>query len=146
MRKILIVCMGNICRSPVAERLLAVTQEAGLQVSSAGMGALVGHPADALAAEVAASNGVSLNGHVARQFNPALGREQDLILVMDPDFRTAIAADAPELLGRVMLYDHWSGGTGIPDPHGHSRAFHEHVFTRIAQATQAWSGSLAMKW
>lgn len=146
MRKVLIVCMGNICRSPVAERLLAAPHDTKLQVNSAGMGALVGHPADAIAAEVAAANGVSLDGHVARQFTRALGREHDLILVMEPGFRAAIAAEAPELLGRVMLYDHWSGGTGIPDPHGHSRAFHEHVFTRIAQATQAWSCNLAIKW
>ena len=138
--------MGNICRSPVAERLMAASSEAKLRVSSAGIAALVGHPADLIAAEVAAANGVSLDGHVARQFSPALGREQDLILVMEPGFRTAVASEAPELIGRVMLYDHWTGGTGIPDPYGHSRAFYERVFTRIAQATHAWSSNLAMKW
>lgn len=146
MRKVLVVCMGNICRSPLAERLLAAASDARFEVSSAGLGALVGHPADPVAAEVAAARGVSLAGHVARQFTAALGRQHDLILVMEPGFRTAVAAQAPELLGRVMLYDHWSGGTGIPDPYGHSCAFHEQVFERIAQATQAWSCTLATNW
>ena len=146
MRKILVVCMGNICRSPVAERLLAAAGATRWMVSSAGVGALVGHPADPMAAEVAAAHGVSLAGHVARQFTAELGRQQDLILVMEPGFRAAVAAQAPELYGRVMLYDHWSGGSGIPDPYGHSRAFHVQVFDRIAQATQAWSSTLATNW
>jgi len=146
MRKVLVVCMGNICRSPVAERLLAAACEDRLEVGSAGLGALVGHPADAMAAEVAAAHGVTIASHVARQFTPHLGREQDLILVMEPSFREAVGTQAPELLGRVMLYDQWTGASSIPDPIGRSRAFHEQVFHRIADATRAWEARLSMKW
>lgn len=146
MRKVLVVCMGNICRSPVAERLLAAAAPQRWSVSSAGLSALVGHPADPLAADVAAAHGVSLEGHVARRFTAELGRQQDLILVMEPNFRDVVAAQAPELYGRVMVYDHWSGGRGIPDPYGHSRAFHAQVFDRIAQATRTWTSSLVTNW
>ena len=146
MRRVLVVCMGNICRSPVAERLLGAASGGKVEVSSAGLGALVGHPADALAAEVAAAHGISLASHAARQFTAQLGRGQDLILVMEPRYREAVGEQAPELLGRVMLYDQWTGGAGIPDPYGRSRAFHEQVFSLLDTATQAWAVRLSTKW
>ena len=67
MQKILVVCVGNICRSPVGERVLA-DRLPHHQVSSAGIGALVGHGPDKTASDVAAARGVSLEGHIARQF------------------------------------------------------------------------------
>ena len=146
MRKIMVVCMGNICRSPIAERLLGAAANGRWVVSSAGLAPIVGRPADVLAAEVAASHGVSLAAHLARQFSAPLGRQQDLILVMEPAFRRAVGAQAPELLGRTLLYDQWSGATGIPDPYGRSRLFHEEVFHQIAAATEHWALRLTADW
>jgi len=143
---VLVVCVGNICRSPVGERILArelAVRGAGIVVSSAGIGALVGHPADGTAAEVALSHGVDLEGHVARQFSRALGQDHDLILVMEPGHRREIGRAAPDLSGRVMLFDHWTGSTGIPDPYRHPRAVHEVVFARIAAAARGWAERLA---
>ncbi|MFV4774121.1 protein-tyrosine-phosphatase Etp, partial [Escherichia coli] len=56
---ILVVCTGNICRSPIGERLLR-KRLPGVKVKSAGVHGLVKHPADATAADVAANHGVSL--------------------------------------------------------------------------------------
>ncbi|VDZ89757.1 tyrosine phosphatase [Lelliottia amnigena] len=64
--KILVVCVGNICRSPTAERLLKNYQP-NLIVESAGLGALVGKGADERATNVAQEHDLSLDGHVARQ-------------------------------------------------------------------------------
>lgn len=145
-RSVLVVCVGNICRSPVGERLLAARlRERGhpLTVSSAGIGALVGHAADETAAAVAASHGIDLDGHVARQFNRALGLDHDLILTMEPGHRREIIKAAPDLSGRVMLFDQWQGGKGIADPYRHSRQFHEEVFALIDVAGTAWAEKLS---
>ncbi|WP_417626291.1 low molecular weight protein-tyrosine-phosphatase [Pararhodobacter aggregans] len=142
---ILVVCVGNICRSPVGERLLAKSlaeSGAATVVTSAGIGALVGHAADETATEVAAEHGLSLDGHSARQFTRELGQQADLILVMEPGHRHEIARRAPDLSGRVMLFDHWVGGKGIPDPYRHPRAFHETVYDLIAKAADGWAGKL----
>ena len=141
VRKVLVVCVGNICRSPVGEHLLR-QMVPGLDVGSTGLGAMVGQPAEALAAEVAAANGVSLDGHVARQFTPELGSAHDLLLVMEPDHKREIARLAPHLSGRTMLFDQWTGMQGIADPYRRSREFHEGVFRQIRVASVAWAERL----
>jgi len=141
VRKVLVVCVGNICRSPVGEHLLR-QMVPGLAVGSAGLGALVGQPADALAAEVAAANGVSLDGHAARQFTPELGSAFDLILVMESGHKREIARLAPHLSGRTLLFDQWTGMQGIADPYRRSRDFHEGVFQQIKAASEAWAARL----
>src|SRR5690606_10182483 len=80
--KILVVCVGNICRSPTAERLLKNYQP-NLIVESAGLGALVGKGADERATNVAQEHNLSLDGHVARQVSGRMCRDYDLILAME---------------------------------------------------------------
>lgn len=138
---ILVVCVGNICRSPVGERLLSQSLP-NHRIASAGIGALVGHPADATMSEVAADHGLSLDGHTAQQFTAALGQGYDLILVMEPGHRKEIMRSAPQLTGRTMLFDQWSGGQGIPDPYRHERSAHEHAFQQISAAAQTWVNRL----
>ncbi|VEB85918.1 tyrosine phosphatase [Citrobacter koseri] len=77
--KILVVCVGNICRSPTAERLLK-SYHPSLTVESAGLGALVGRGADRSAVSVAAAHNLSLEGHCARQISGRMCRDYDLIL------------------------------------------------------------------
>lgn len=126
--------------------MLAQALDKPVEVTSAGLEALVGEPADATTNAVAAAHGVCLLGHVARQYSTRLGLEQDLILVMEPVFREVVAAEEPALLGRTLLYDQWSGATGIPDPYRRARSVHEHVFQQIAAASQAWAARLATAW
>ncbi len=111
-------------------------------VTSAGLGALIGHDADATANEVAATYGVRLEGHEARQFTSRLGAAQDLILVMEPEHRQEVGRIAPQLLGKTMLFDHWIGGRGIEDPYKTSRVFHELTFKKIESAGNAWASRL----
>lgn len=114
-------------------------------VTSAGIGALVGHGADETASAVAAAHGVALNGHVARQFTREIGLAHDLILVMEPGHRREITRIAPDLSGRVMLFDHWRGGKGIADPYQRPRAFHEEVFAQIDAAATDWAAKLTSR-
>lgn len=140
--KVLVVCVGNICRSPIGERALAA-RAPGLAVGSAGIAAMVGQPADATAAAVAARHGLSLDGHVARQFTAEIGEAHDLILVMEPGHRRAIMARSPHLGGRCLLFDRWTGAGAIPDPYRQGTAVFEAVFERIERAATAWAGRLA---
>jgi len=137
IRSVLVVCVGNICRSPVGERLLQ-TLAPQIAVTSAGLGALVGQSADATASEVAAAYGLDLHGHAARQFTPALGQAADLILVMEPGHKAQIS-------GKTMLFDHWSGANGIADPYQRSAEFHRAVFTQLQTAATAWAKRLNPK-
>ena len=138
VQSILVVCVGNICRSPTGERLLRARLP-GLRIESAGLSALVGSAADGRSAAVAEAQGVSLAGHVARQFTPAMGTGFDLILVMESAHRARIARMAPQLLGRTMLFDHWTGSRGIPDPYGRLAEMYESTFSRLSAAADAWS-------
>ncbi|TKD14420.1 low molecular weight phosphotyrosine protein phosphatase [Rhodobacter capsulatus] len=140
-RSVLVVCVGNICRSPLGEAVLARALP-GLRLSSAGLAAVVGHGADADAARAAAEVGLDLSGHVARQLTAEIGAAQDLILVMEPGHRAEIFRRFPALSGRVMLFDHWTGGQGIADPFRRDLAVHRATRDRILAAAEPWIARL----
>ncbi|HGJ4005439.1 TPA: protein tyrosine phosphatase [Salmonella enterica subsp. enterica] len=135
---VLVVCTGNICRSPLGEALLR-RHLPGKRIASAGTRALTGQVADGCTAGIAASHGVSLNGHHARQFTPALGQQFDLILVMAPEHREYIDALAPELRGKTLFFGHWIGKQTIPDPYGCGEDVSEEVYRLIARASRSWA-------
>lgn len=142
IRSVLVVCVGNICRSPLGERLLADALP-DLRVGSAGLAAVVGAGADDTAAEAAAETGISLDGHVARQLTDAMGRDHDLILVMEPGHRAEISRRFPQLSGRTMLFDHWTGAKGIADPYRRPLEAHRTCRDQITAAAQAWIAQLS---
>lgn len=138
---VLVVCVGNICRSPVGERLLAHACPE-LRVESAGIGALAGHGPDETAAQTANIGGVSLSGHIARQFTGDLAAPFDLILVMEKGHADVIRQQAPHLSGKTMLYGQWVGQKDIADPYRKSAEFHALVFEQLQQASAGWAKKL----
>lgn len=141
MNSVLVVCVGNICRSPLGERALLQALP-GLKVTSAGLAAVVGSGADELASTIAAEAGVDLSGHVARQMNLSIGQAHDLILVMEPAHRAEMARRYPQLTGRTMLFDHWTGARGIADPYRMAEAFHRETRDQVLTAAKAWTARL----
>lgn len=141
MKSVLTVCVGNICRSPVAEAILR-ERLPGYTIASAGIGAVVGSDVDPTARAVAEAAGVSVGDHVARQFTRDIGEQHDLILVLEGGHKREIERIAPALSGRVMRLTRWNGDADIPDPHRKSREFHEYVFALIEEATTAWVARL----
>ncbi|MCF3401664.1 protein-tyrosine-phosphatase Etp, partial [Escherichia coli] len=117
---ILVVCTGNICRSPIGERLLR-KRLPGVKVKSAGVHGLVKHLADATAAEVAANHGVSLEGHAGRKLTAEMARNYDLILAMESEHIAQVTAIAPEVRGKTMLFGQWLEQKEIPDPYRKSQ-------------------------
>jgi protein-tyrosine phosphatase len=139
---ILVVCTGNICRSPTAERLLR-KKLPSKQVDSAGTRALQGKAADQLAANVSLSHGVSLAGHQGRQFTRDLARNYSLILVMEKQHLKQVTQIAPEARGKTMLLSHWQDGGDIIDPYQKGIEAFEFVYQLIDQATHDWAEKLA---
>ncbi|MGL6260708.1 protein tyrosine phosphatase [Vibrio sp. WXL210] len=139
--KILVVCVGNICRSPTGQYLLKSLLP-HKQIDSAGVGALVGNPADGMATQVAKEHGVELDAHVAQQLTRELCQAYDLILVMEKKHLEAVSSIAPEARGKAMLFGQWIGGKEIPDPYRQSREAFDFAYDLLEQSAQAWSRKL----
>ncbi|CUW09519.1 Low molecular weight protein-tyrosine-phosphatase wzb [Serratia grimesii] len=138
---ILVVCVGNICRSPTGERLLKQALD-GKKVSSAGLGALVGKAADATAIEVANAHGLSLEGHQAQQLTAKMCREYDLILVMEKEHIDGVCRLAPEVRGKTMLFAHWLNQRDVTDPYGKSTEAFTFVYQLLSEAADKWAQAL----
>lgn len=100
--RILTVCTGNICRSPLAEQILRaqISPAAGVELSSAGTHALIGHPMDERAATYSLQLGGDPSAHRGRQLTVDHVRAADLILAMSREHRRAIV----ELLPRASRF------------------------------------------
>ncbi len=144
-QRILVVCIGNICRSPTAEFLLrerlhhqSDLPQPVVQVASAGLSAMVGHPMEATAAQVMREHGVEGASHRARQLTPAMLHASDLVLVMEKSHAAAIARMAPEASGKVFLLGKWQDDLRVPDPYGQQREEFDHAYELIERSVAAW--------
>lgn len=138
-RKILILCVGNICRSPMAEYLLR-RQLAGrdVQVTSAGLGALVGRPVEGHAMELLQEHGIDASPHRARQLDAWMLREAELVLGMEPRHLAAAARLAPEASGKLLLLGRWLEFDSVPDPYRQPRQAFEDVYGLIERGVGSW--------
>jgi protein-tyrosine phosphatase len=104
--RILTVCTGNICRSPVAERLLQAgldqVQPGAFEVRSAGTRAMVGDPVQPLSADIIRTYGGTPDGFAARQLTPKILRESDLVLAMTAKHRGEVMQMDASLLKRTF--------------------------------------------
>ncbi|MDA3958489.1 low molecular weight protein-tyrosine-phosphatase [Oceanispirochaeta sp.] len=120
--KVMFVCLGNICRSPLAHAIFEKrAEEAGLNIltESCGMGTWhLGDPADPRMRRTAQDHGVIID-HYSRRFEPSDLDEYDLIIPMDKsnlkDIRAYATSHHEE---KIHLMREWDpqGGTDVPDP------------------------------
>lgn len=136
-QRILVICVGNICRSPTAQFMLRRHLPTH-HVASAGLHALVGQSMDPTACDVLAAHGLDGSSHIARQLNTDMMHSSDLILTMEKAHTREISQIAPQALGRTMLLGKWLGEREIPDPYRQQRPAFEHVYQLIDAAVQAW--------
>ncbi|MGS4813804.1 protein tyrosine phosphatase [Escherichia coli] len=134
---ILVVCTGNICRSPIGERILKQLLPT-MQVDSAGTADSIDHNADNSAIKIAKKHGISLEGHKGKQFTAKLARNYDLILAMEKIHINQIEKIAPEARGKTMLFGHWLENRDIPDPYRKSDEAFASVFVLIQRSSQLW--------
>ncbi|WP_028265281.1 arsenate reductase/protein-tyrosine-phosphatase family protein [Arthrobacter sp. MA-N2] len=104
--RILTVCTGNICRSPVAERLLQAglnqVLPGGFEVRSAGIRAMVGSPIQPLSADIIRTYGGTPDDFAARQLAQTILREADLVLTMASNHRGEVLQMDASLLKRTF--------------------------------------------
>jgi protein-tyrosine phosphatase len=121
---ILVVCKGNICRSPIGEAAVRSAAEAAaieIEVDSAGVAADVGWPPEAHAITAGAEAGLVVAGR-ARQITAADFSRFDLVLAMDSwverRLRHLAAAGTEERIRMFMSFDPAAESLDVPDPYG----------------------------
>jgi protein-tyrosine phosphatase len=138
---ILVVCVGNICRSPIAEALLR-SRYPDKQIDSAGVGALVGHAADPNAVAVMADVEIDITDHIAKQISAALVGQADLILTMSVNQTKWIEAQWPHCRGKTFRIGHWLD-QDIADPYRRDRSVFEITKQDIIASLELWADKIS---
>ncbi|ALP64448.1 MULTISPECIES: low molecular weight protein-tyrosine-phosphatase [Paraburkholderia] len=137
IKSILVVCVGNICRSPMAQNLIS-REVPGVTVVSAGLNAVIGSAPDPMAIRVAAEAGLDIAAHRAQQLNVELVRFADLILTMEATHKHQIMRQHPVASGKVFRIGE-IGRFDVPDPYRKPvKHFHE-AFELIRMGADAWA-------
>ncbi len=136
--RILVVCTGNLCRSPFAEHLLRRRlHELGLddiEVASAGVSAVVGSPPPANVLQAAREWNLTLESHRARQVTADMVEAADLLLTMDSFQKFSLLTAFPEAAEKIhplSQFDEEPGDDDVEDPMGMDLPGTREVFVRI---------------
>jgi len=111
------------------------------QVSSAGLGALIGHKADASACQLMTRKGIDISEHRARQLNDDMIRWASLVLVMDLKQKSSIIENVKSTRGKVFRLGEW-GNFDIADPYGQKLFAFEEALVSIEQGISEWMEKL----
>lgn len=149
-RTVVVVCQGNICRSPYAaallEQELARHSRMTIRVESAGFFRW-GQPCPPAAVEVAAAQGVDLSGHRSKVLTPAGASVADLIVVMDAmhewALRDVLGRNVREVLVLGDLDPEPIDTRRIVDPVGKPKEVFERCYARIRRCVRELADALA---
>jgi len=123
----------------MAEALLrdALRGPEDIKVESAGLGALVGHPASEFAIELMSERGVDITSHRARQIEPEMVKNADLILVMETGHKRVIDENDATARGKVYRLGEWRN-KDIDDPYKQPRAAFAEALKDIEDGVADW--------
>jgi protein-tyrosine phosphatase len=131
IQHILVVCVGNICRSPMAEYLLK-REFPHLHIHSSGIKGLTGHPADEKALLCMLRLNIDMDTHVAKKLDSQMLKAADLVLVMSQSQQRHIEHTWPFAKGKTFRLGHWRQ-CDVADPYQHEQA----IFDQTCQLIQA---------
>jgi protein-tyrosine phosphatase len=137
---ILVVCVGNICRSPIAEALLK-DRFPQKHIDSAGLGALVGNPVDPKSQQVMMPYNIDMSDHVAKQIDENLVMKADLIFTMSDSQTKWIEERWPHCRGKTFKIGHWNN-KDIADPYQHDIALFESARQDIVSSLDTWADKI----
>jgi protein-tyrosine phosphatase len=141
MKHILVVCEGNICRSPMAQGVLASALPQA-QVRSAGIHALSGMPADPTAVRLMQLRGIDITKHRAVQLTRFLCLDTDLVLVMSSEQRKSVEEEYPVSRGRVFRLGEFNE-LDVPDPYRQDERVFKEVLQLIEDSAREWLKRIA---
>ena len=148
--KILMVCLGNICRSPLAEGLLeSKLDPEKFEVQSAGTGKWhIGNPPDSRSVDVAAKNGLDISRQRGLHFKPSFFKEYDHIFVMDSsnlsDVKRLARTDAEKQKVKLILDEAPElKQKHVPDPYSGGLNGFDTVYALLDAATDNIASKLA---
>jgi protein-tyrosine phosphatase len=133
---LLVVCEGNICRSPMAQGLLRARLP-GCRVQSAGLNAVIGAPADPIATSLLRDRGIDIEAHRATQITRKMCLDCDMVLVMDRDQRRRLEDMYPETCGRVFRLAEFADAD-VPDPYRQPEKAFRHALMIIDEGVTRW--------
>jgi len=147
IKRILIVCTGNSCRSVMAmgylrKRLKDLGKD--IVVESAGTAALPGLGPSKDAVMAMGDIGVDISGHMSTQLSKEMIKKADIILVMEPIHKDEILRLAPEHIDKVFYFREFDTSAdeySVPDPIGMGSGFYKNVLDVIKKSTEGF-----LKW
>jgi protein-tyrosine-phosphatase len=148
LKKILFVCSGNTCRSPLAEvtarQVLPPRFGEPVEISSAGTSAIEGGVASRFAIEVARAHALDLSDHRSRAVSATRVRDADLVVTMGIRHRETIGAIAPDALEYTYLLTNFSDrhDGDIPDPIGGSLETYQRIYGVIRECIESMADQL----
>ena len=145
---ILVVCTGNICRSPIAEvqlRDYALRRQRDIQVKSASVLGLVNKPAHRHAQAVVKEVGLDLSQHRSQPVTPELAEWADYVLGMEIQHSSKLRARYPHLEDKLLLLGSFGGMVEIQDPLGGWRRRFRITREELQRCTQAFLDQLPRK-
>jgi protein-tyrosine phosphatase len=138
---IMMVCAGNLCRSPFAEGLMRKRlQQAGIEAEcySRGLIPMPGRKASDTAVTIADEFGVDLSTHISQAvLRPDIERAE-LVLVMEPAQRQHLIRMSPASTDKIFLLSQPADGRAIPDPVGQNEDVFRAVYDEISDHIDAW--------
>lgn len=136
---VLVVCVGNICRSPMAEAmLLDRVAGSGVMISSAGTHAMLSSTIDPLAQAVLQVNGIPAHKHRSRQVDVQMLHQSDLILLMEHKQMQSVLKLAPEVRGKTFLIGKWQQDLEIADPYRRPKLAFEQTYEQLSRCVDDW--------
>lgn len=143
--RVVFVCTGNLCRSPMAEGLArdwGLRNRVALEVKSAGTMGIERRPADPKAVAVCAEVGVGIADHRSQGLSDALVDWADYLLVMEVAHAHQIRDRYPQAENRVVLLGSFVGQMDIPDPIGGWTYQFRRSRNQIQRCVEAFLGRL----
>lgn len=132
LNNILVLCLGNICRSPMAEGLLK-KRLPNKNIFSAGLRGMTGWTADPFSIQVMQENGIDISNHRAKNLTKQMVENADLILTMEKHQVDIVESRFPESKGKVMRLGEYNN-YDITDPFNKNLTFFRKTYELIEKS------------